>query len=68
MSRQTQFEIESTVISTRITKPMYKTLLKMLSLNAHVTVADYIRDLIRRDLEQKGLLEIKQQQKEASHG
>jgi|GEM_PF-2079136 len=56
MSRQTEFEIESTVISTRVTKPMYEALLRLLALNAHITISDYLRDLIRRDLEQKGLL------------
>jgi len=67
LGRQKQVEIESLTISTRITKPMHKALLKMLSLDAHITVADYIRDLIRRDLESKGLLEIqKQKEKEAS--
>ena len=54
MSRQT--EIETLTVSTRITKPMYEALLRILTKNAHVTVSDYIRDLIRRDLEAKGLL------------
>ena len=59
MSKQTELEIESTVISTRITRPMYKALLQLLTLNTHITISDYIRDLIRRDLEQKGLLKTK---------
>jgi len=29
---------------------------KLLETNAHVTVADYLRDLVRRDLEKRGLL------------
>jgi Arc/MetJ-type ribon-helix-helix transcriptional regulator len=61
MSKQTEFEIESTVIATRITKPMYEALLRLLTLDAHITISDYIRDLIRRDLEQKGLLKTKPQ-------
>ncbi|MEM3824238.1 MAG: hypothetical protein QXH87_04820 [Candidatus Bathyarchaeia archaeon] len=56
MSRQTEVEVETLTVSTRITKPMYEALLRVLTQNAHVTVADYIRDLIRRDLEAKGLL------------
>jgi len=65
-----QVEVETTVIATRVTKPMYKALLKMLSLDAHITVADYIRDLIRRDLEQKGLLKLPEQnnKKDEQHG
>jgi len=59
-------EVETTVIGTRITKPMHKALLKMLSLDAHVTVADYIRDLIRRDLERKGLLKLPEQKQQES--
>jgi len=43
---------------------MHKALLKMLSLDAHITVADYIRDLIRRDLEQKGLLKLPEQKQQ----
>jgi len=59
VSKQTELEIETLTVATRITKPMYEALLKMLTQNAHVTVSDYIRDLIRRDLEQKGLLKTK---------
>ena len=57
VSMKKQIEIETIVVATRITKPMYEALLKMLlSWNAHVTLSDYIRDLIRRDLEQKGVM------------
>ncbi|MEM2439956.1 MAG: hypothetical protein QW493_01915 [Candidatus Bathyarchaeia archaeon] len=55
MSKQ-KVEIETLTVATRITKPMYEALLRALTQNAHVTVSDYIRDLIRRDLEAKGLL------------
>ncbi|MEM3629378.1 MAG: hypothetical protein QXE06_08435, partial [Candidatus Bathyarchaeia archaeon] len=55
-----EVEIETLTVATRITKPMYEALLKMLTQNAHVTVSDYIRDLIRKDLEQKGILKPKE--------
>lgn len=48
-------EIETKTVSTRITKPMHKAVLKILSVNAHVNVADYVRDLIRKDLENRGV-------------
>jgi len=47
--------IETTTVSTRITKPMHKALLDFLSINAHINVADYLRDLIRKDLEKRGI-------------
>jgi hypothetical protein len=49
---------ENAVVGTRITKPMYEALLKHIALNSHITVSDYLRDLLRRDLEQKGFLKI----------
>jgi len=48
-------DIETKTVSTRITKPMHKAVLKILSINAHVNVADYVRDLIRKDLEKRGV-------------
>lgn len=51
----TKNAIETTPVSTRITKPMHKAILDLLRVNAHVNVADYIRDLIRKDLERKGV-------------
>ena len=46
--------VETTPVSTRITKPMRKAISDLLRVNAHVNVADYVRDLIRKDLESKG--------------
>lgn len=47
--------IETTTVSTRITKPTHKALLRFLVRNAHINVADYLRDLIRKDLERQGV-------------
>ena len=47
--------IETTPVSTRITKPMRKAISDLLRINAHVNVADYLRDLIRKDLEVRGI-------------
>ena len=49
-------EIENAVVGTRITRPMYDALIKFLTLDSHITISDYLRDLLRRDLEQKGFL------------
>lgn len=55
--------VETTPVSTRITKPMRKAISDLLKVNAHVNVADYIRDLIRKDLETRG---VKFEEKEVS--
>jgi hypothetical protein len=47
--------VETTTVSTRITKPTHKALLDFLMRNAHINVADYLRDLIRKDLERHGV-------------
>ena len=47
---------QTTPVSTRITKPMHDAILKLLEVNAHVNVADYLRDLVRKDLENRGVL------------
>lgn len=47
--------IETTTVSTRITKPTHRALLDFLARNAHINVADYLRDLIRKDLERHGV-------------
>lgn len=47
-------QIESFVISTRITGSICKSLKEYLATGSHVSVSDYLRDLIRRDLEAKG--------------
>jgi hypothetical protein len=48
-----QKEIETVPIATRITKPMFKAIQSILLSNAHLNIADYLRDLIRKDLEKR---------------
>jgi len=43
-------------VSTRITEEMQKAVDKVLLKNGHLNISDYIRDLIRRDLEKRGYL------------
>lgn len=45
--------IVTVTVATCITKPMEQAMLKLLLSNAHVSVSDYIRDLIRKDLEKR---------------
>ena len=59
---ETKKEIGTIPVATRITKPMLKAMQIILRSNAHLNIADYIRDLIRRDLEQRGLLAEKKTQ------
>jgi predicted RNA-binding protein Jag len=47
--------VETMTVSTRITKPTQKALLGFLARDAHINVADYLRDLIRKDLERHGV-------------
>lgn len=47
---------QTTPISTRVTKPMHDAILRLLEVNAHVNVADYLRDVVRKDLENRGVL------------
>jgi Arc/MetJ-type ribon-helix-helix transcriptional regulator len=49
-------EKETIPIGTRITETMKKCVEKILLTDGHVNKADYVRDLIRKDLEQRGLL------------
>jgi Arc/MetJ-type ribon-helix-helix transcriptional regulator len=52
-----QTDKETITIGTRITKAMKKDLDKLLASNGHLNTADYVRDLIRKDLERRELLE-----------
>jgi Arc/MetJ-type ribon-helix-helix transcriptional regulator len=53
---------ESTIpISTRITNNMQRAIKRILLSDGHLNVADYMRDLIREDLEKRGLLEQKKE-------
>ena len=47
--------IETIPVSTRITRPMRQAINGVLQIDSHINVADYIRDLIRKDLETRGI-------------
>jgi hypothetical protein len=49
-------EASNIVVGTRVTTQMYDALLNFLKLDSHLTVGEYVRGLLRRDLEQKGFL------------
>jgi len=52
---QAQKEIETVTVATRVTKRMLKAIKTILETNAYMNTADYVRDLIRRDLEKRGI-------------
>lgn len=47
---------ETIPIGTRITAAMQNGINKVLAVNGHINTADYVRDLIRKDLEKRGIL------------
>ena len=49
-------ESQTIPVATRITEPMHKAVQRVLQTNAHINTADYLRDLIRRDLTKRGFL------------
>ena len=49
-------EVESVVIGARVSRRMYKAILKLLQQGSHISVSDYLRDVLRRDLKERGLL------------
>ena len=49
-------DTQNVPVATRITETMQKAIQKILLADAHINTADYIRDLIRKDLEKRGLL------------
>lgn len=53
---QTKKEIETIPVATRITKPMLRGIQTILATDSHINIADYVRDLIRRDLEERGIV------------
>lgn len=55
-------DVQSVPVATRITKPMHRAVLILLNVDAHLNVADYLRDLIRKDLENKGVFYHQQQE------
>ena len=52
---ETKKVTETIPVATRITNAMLKGIQTILAANAHINTADYIRDLIRRDLEKRGM-------------
>ena len=46
---------DTRTISGRISPPMYKAVLEVVESGLYVDVTDYLRDLIRRDLEARGI-------------
>ncbi len=52
---ETKKENETIPVATRITKPMLREIQAFLAANAHINLADYIRDVIRRDLEDRSV-------------
>jgi len=57
---KTTKEGETIPVATRVTKPMLKGIQSILVTNAHINVSDYLRDLIRRDLEERGIFKEKE--------
>jgi Arc/MetJ-type ribon-helix-helix transcriptional regulator len=47
---------ETVSIGTRVTESMQKAIEKVLESDGHLNESDYLRDLIREDLEKRGLL------------
>lgn len=55
-------KVKATIpIGTRITETMQKGINQVLATNGYVNTADYLRDLIRNDLEKHGLLNLNEQ-------
>ncbi|MGA3290630.1 MAG: hypothetical protein ABSD42_10375 [Candidatus Bathyarchaeia archaeon] len=53
---QTERVKETIPIGTRITAAMQKGIEQVLATDGHLNTADYVRDLIRKDLDKRGLL------------
>lgn len=53
--RQRRQRWDTKVISGRISPSMYEAIIKVVESGAYVDVTDYLRDLIRKDLEARGL-------------
>jgi Arc/MetJ-type ribon-helix-helix transcriptional regulator len=48
---------ETVPVASRITETMQKAMEKVLEMDGHLNASDYLRDLIRKDLEKRGLLQ-----------
>lgn len=46
---------DTKVISGRISPPMYEAVIKVVESGSYVNVTDYLRDIIRKDLEARGI-------------
>lgn len=44
-------------IATRVTETMEKAIQQVLQTDGHLNASDYVRDLIRKDLEKRGFLQ-----------
>jgi len=55
-------------IATTISVPMYRMMNNIIATNAHVNIADYLRDLVRQDLIRRGFVEDKLKNKETMQG
>jgi Arc/MetJ-type ribon-helix-helix transcriptional regulator len=47
-------EARNVVVGVRVTEKMGEAVAELLAMDAYVTVSDYIRDVLRRDLKQRG--------------
>lgn len=47
---------ETVPIGTRVTEVMQKGICRLLAIDGHINTADYLRDLVRKDLEKHGIL------------
>lgn len=58
MSREgsKRFRWPTKVISGRVSKKMYETVLDIVHQGNYADVTDYLRDLIRRDFEKRGIV------------
>ena len=46
---------DTKTISGRISPPMYEAIIKVVESGSYVNVTDYLRDIIRKDLEARGI-------------
>ena len=47
---------DTKMISGRISPPMYEAVIKVVESGSYVNVTDYLRDIIRKDLEARGIV------------
>jgi len=47
---------DTRMISGRISPPMYEAVIKVVESGSYVNVTDYLRDIIRKDLEARGIV------------